>query len=85
MVSAVTDRDSWALTLRELILKSLLGLWIAAFVVSVLSEAIPAYYPLGMASVALMAFVLFPSKLQTIEADSEQKSAPEDISGREVA
>ncbi len=81
----MTDRDSWALTLRELILKSLLGLWIAAFIVSVLSKAIPAQYPLGMALTALVAFVLFPSKLKTIEADPEQESAPEDISGREVA
>jgi len=80
-VSAVLNREAWVSTLREVLLKSLLGLWIAAFVVSVLSDSIPAHYPLGMASAALLAFAFFPTKSNSKNTSASDAS---DSLGNEV-
>ncbi|MBZ0129838.1 MAG: hypothetical protein K8F59_12050 [Rhodobacteraceae bacterium] len=83
-MSAVKTVGSWVSTLRDLIAKSLLGLWIAAFVVTVLSDSIPAEYPLGMASIALLLFAIYPSRDPEITTDADQAPADRPGSASEV-
>lgn len=83
-MSAVTIIGSWVHTLRDLIAKSLLGLWIAAFVVTVLSDSIPAEYPLGMASIALLLFAFYPSRIPEKSTDADQAPADRPVSANEV-